>query len=129
MEAIEQRLVDKLAFHNVHTVWFGSKVAGGKNAQDVEAKLRLRGIATEVRTKFSIENKETRIQADSGWVKKKCLFKTNVAGVYQIFLEQLLSYTNKGKNRLVDVPDAMSIYRRFVDSTLGAKVTAMARPW
>lgn len=129
MDAIEQRLVDKLAFHNVHTVRFESNVAGGKIAQDVEAKLRLRGCATEVRTKYSTENKETRIQADSGWVKKKCLFRAKSVGEYQVFLEQLMSYTTKGKNRHDDVPDAMSMYRRFVDSTLGAKVTAIARPW
>lgn len=129
MENIQPRLVDSLCFNNVHMCRFESNVAGGKIALEVQEACRLRNSAVEIRMKYSTENKQTRIEADAGWVKQRCLFKVTGDADYRKFLSLLTSYTAKGKNKHDDVPDTMSLYRRFIDTTAMATVSAMKRPF
>lgn len=132
IENIQPRIVDALCFNNVRMCRFESNVAGGKIAKEVENACRLRGLAIDMRTKYSTENKETRIEADAGWVKQRCLFRSPEAGQdadYRSFMSLLTSYTAKGKNRHDDAPDAMSLYRRFVDTTSISRVSAVKRPF
>ena len=131
MENIEPRLVDSLVSNNVSIARYESNVAGGKIARDVEGLCISRGLPIVMKTKYSTENKETRILASAGWVKKRCLFlcdeKRN--SEYRRFMVQLLSYNAKTKNKHDDVPDAMSMLCNFVGSTIKAKVTPIKRPW
>ena len=131
MESIEPRLADQLAACNVSMARYESNVAGGKIARDVEGMCIARGLPIVMKTKYSTENKETRILADSGWVKRKCLFRSAETrdSEYERFMSQLLSYNVKTKNKHDDVPDAMSMLRRFCDSSLKAKAVAMKRPF
>lgn len=131
MESIEPRLADQLAACNVSMARYESNVAGGKIARDVEGMCIARGLPIVMKTKYSTENKETRILADSGWVKRKCLFRSaeTRGSEYDRFLSQLLSYNVKTKNKHDDVPDAMSMLRRFCDSSLKAKAVAVKRPF
>ena len=131
MESIEPRLVDQLVDQKVSVARYESNVAGGKISRDVEGKCHARGSAIVMRPKYSTENKETRILADSGWVKQRCLFLCDCSrgSEYDRFMTQLLSYNAKSKNKHDDVPDAMSMLRRFVDATIKAHVTAFKRPW
>lgn len=131
MESIEPRLVDQLVFNKVSMARYESNVAGGKISRDVEGRCHAAGLPIVMKPKYSTENKETRILADSGWVKQRCLFRCDEArgSEYERFMSQLFSYNAKSKNKHDDVPDAMSMLRRFCDSTLKAKVKAMARPW
>lgn len=131
MENIEPRLVDSLVSNNVSIARYESNVAGGKIARDVEGMCISRGLPIVMKTKYSTENKETRILASAGWVKKRCLFlcdeKRN--SEYRRFMVQLLSYNAKTKNKHDDVPDAMSMLCNFVGATIKAKVTPIKRPW
>lgn len=131
MESIEPRLADQLVFNKVSMARYESNVAGGKIARDVEGMCRAAGLPIVMKTKYSTENKDTRILADSGWVKQKCLFRCDDArgSEYERFMNQLFSYNAKSKNKHDDVPDAMSMLRRFCDSSLKARVKAFARPW
>lgn len=131
MTAIEPRLVAQLVSNGVHKARYESNVAGGKTASDVEARCHAEGLPLVMSTKYSTEKKETRILADEGWIKKRCLFRCDDArgGEYKRFMAQLMSYSTKGKNKHDDVPDAMSMLRRFCDSALKARVSAFKRPW
>lgn len=44
-------------------------------------------------------------------------------------MRQLSSYSAKGKNPHDDAPDAMSMYRRLVQTTSVASVEPIARPF
>ncbi len=131
MESIQPRLVDQLVANKTSIARYESNVAGGKIAHDVEGSCHAKGLPIVMKTKYSTENKETRILADSGWVKKRCLFRCDDrrGSEYDRFLHQLLSYNAKSKNKHDDVPDAMSMLRRFADAELKSKVTAFKRPW
>lgn len=131
MDAIQPRLVDQLVRDRVNVARYESNVAGGKIARDVEGSCHSKGLPIVMKTKYSTENKETRILADSGWVKARCLFRCDGrrGSEYDRFITQLLSYNAKSKNKHDDVPDAMSMLRRFAESTLKASVSAFKRPW
>ncbi len=131
MESIQPRLVDQLVGCKVSIARYESNVAGGKIARDVEGSCHAKGLPIVMKTKYSTENKETRILADSGWVKQRCLFRSDDkrGSEYERFMTQLLSYNAKSKNKHDDVPDAMSMLRRFCDSELRAKVSVFKRPW
>lgn len=131
MALIEPRLVAQLVENGVNRARYESNVAGSKVAADVEGACFARGLPLVMSTKYTTSNKETRILADEGWVKKRCLFKADKAAnaEYRRFMRQLCDYSTKGRNKHDDVPDAMSMLRRFVESTLKAKVTAFKRPW
>lgn len=131
MTLIEPRLVDQLVAHKVNRARYESNVAGSKIAAEVEGRCHAQGLPLVMSTKYTTTNKETRILADEGWIKKRCLFRTESTcnAEYKRFLKQLCSYSTKGKNKHDDVPDAMSMLRRFVESTLKAQVVAFKRPW
>ena len=129
MEQIQPRIVDKLVANDVDMCRFESNVAGGLIAKEVEKACRLRGLGIDIRTRYSTENKATRIEADAGWIKARCLFRVTADREYSLFLKQLTSYVVKVSHahRHDDVPDALSLYRRFVASTATAKVEAVKR--
>lgn len=133
MESITPRIVQKICHLGVNACRIESNVAGGVIARDIELECRALGSGVDISTKYSTMNKETRILADSGWVKQRCLFwaegSKGRTREYGVFMSQLTSYSAKGKNAHDDVPDAMSMYKRFVSSNTRVRVTAMARPF
>lgn len=131
MEHIQPRLVEHLLEHSVDLARYESNVAGGVIARQVEEACRAAGSHIEIATKYSTENKETRILADAGWVKANCLFRSDKARGkdYDVFINQLCAYSAKGKNAHDDAPDAMSMYRRFAQVGVMAEAQAFERPW
>lgn len=131
MEGIVGRLVEDLVANGVDMARYESNVAGGVIARQVEDSCRERGLAIEVSTRYTTQNKETRILADSGWVKQNCLFRSDAdrGRDYDVFINQLMSYSAKGRNLHDDAADAMSMYRRFASSGVSAQAECMARPW
>lgn len=131
MTFVEQRLVNQLVEHRVHKARYESNVAGGKIADEVEGRCIAAGLPIVMSTSYSTQNKDTRILADEGWIKKRCYFRADKGrgSEYKKFMKELYRYSTKGKNKHDDVPDAMSMLRRFVDSTIKAKVQAIKRPW
>lgn len=127
-EVVEPRVVDMYVRHGVSLAQFESNSAGGRAADDVARACRERGLDVDVRKKFSTANKETRIIADSMWIKRHCLFRADEPTQdYRRFMSMLTSYTTEGRNRHDDAPDAMSMLRRFVSSSRLAKVEAVRR--
>lgn len=127
-EKHKPRLVDCLVKNDVSLCRYESNVAGSEIAYQVEAKCRERGLPLRIDTKYSTENKETRILADAGWVKERCLFRATPPNPdYRKFMEMLTRYTVEGKNAHDDAPDAMSMYKRFACGMAKAVATPMAR--
>lgn len=117
-EIVEPKLVDKLLRHKVKTSRFESNSAGGRIASEVQKKVIESGGITKIVTKYSTQNKETRIIVDSMWVKEHCLFlaEEKYTQEYRRAMNFLTSYSQSGKNKNDDVPDAMSMLANFAQS-------------
>lgn len=127
-DVVETSVVQMLLKHKVQKAQFESNVAGGKMAQVVQQRIDEAGGRTNITTKWTQANKETKIQANAGWVKKHCVFRDNTRikgsewAEYRLMMKQLCGYTLAGKNRHDDVPDAFAQLALYVDNNLAAKV-------
>lgn len=131
-EIIEPRLVEKLMKHNVQMCRFESNSAGGHVASWVQEQIKNRGGRTKITTKFTTQNKETKIIMASPFAKERFLFKD--ASVikdkeYRQFLGKLCSWTMSGRNKHDDVPDAVSMLVDYVQSFTAGQVQVFARPF
>lgn len=129
-EVVEPRLRNALVDNDVSLARFESNSAGGRVADDLEKQCHDRGLSIKIQKKFSTENKETRILADSLWIKEHCYFRAEPPdGDYKRFMNMLTHYTVSGKNKHDDAPDSMSMYKRFACSMRKATVQAIRRPY
>lgn len=129
----ETSVVQMLLKHSVQNAQFESNVAGGKMAQVVQQRIDEAGGRTHITTKWTQANKETKIQVNSAWVKKHCLFRDNsvIRGAewaeYRLMLRMLTGYTLAGKNKHDDVPDAFAQLALYIDNKAGAKIKLQKR--
>ena len=132
-EIVEARLVSILLQHRVQMSCFESNAAGGKIAEKVQNEVKARGGRTKITTKYTTQNKETKIIVNSPWIKEHCLFKDSSAvkdnKEYKRFISFLCSYTMMGKNKHDDVPDAMSQLALYIQSFATTRVEVVKRPW
>lgn len=132
-EIVEARLVTVLLKHKVHMSRFESNSAGGKVAEKIQKDVKEKGGRTKITTKYTTQNKETRIIVASPFVKERFLFKSGTAvkgdKEYKRFLSQLCSYTMMGKNKHDDTVDACAMLSEFIQSLEGDKVTVFQRPF
>lgn len=131
-EIVDQRLIEILLRHKVHMSCFESNSAGGRIAQIVQEGVKSKGGRTRITTKFTTENKETKIIVNSVFCKEHFLFRDDSAypsREYKQAMDMLFSYTMVGKNNHDDVPDAMSMLSEYVQNFKGAKVSVFDRPW
>lgn len=132
-EIVEAKLVSILLKHKVHMSRFESNSAGGKIAEKVQKEVKEKGGRTKITTKFTTQNKETKIIVNSPWVKEHCLFKDNSVlktdKEYRKMLNFLCGYTTAGKNAHDDVPDAFAQLAEYVQSLENTKITVFDRPY
>lgn len=132
-EVVEARLVQAIMKHHVHGARFESNSAGGKVAENVQKEIKQKGGRTNITTKYSTANKETRIILAAGFAKERFLFKDHSVikndKEYRKALSFLCSYTMAGKNRNDDVPDAISMLVDYIDSMSHCKVEVFKRPF
>lgn len=131
-EVVEAEMVTKLLQHKVHMGRFESNSAGGRVAQSVQEEVKKRGGRTKLTTKFTTQNKETKIVMASPFVKEHFLFKD--ASVvkdkeYRSFLNNLCSWTMSGKNKHDDGPDSMAMFADYVQNFAGSQASVFARPF
>ena len=132
-EVVEPRLTSKCLEHKVHMSRFESNSAGGHIAVDVEKRIRELGGKTHITTKFTSENKETKIIANSAEVKRRCLFrdpstyKKNTD--YGRLMNNITTYTMTGKNQHDDGPDVMAMLIQYAESFNAGKAEVFQRPW
>lgn len=130
-EIVDKRLVEILCKHDVQRARFESNAAGGRIANDVEKALKQKNQRCHIQTKYSTQNKETKMIVNSSWVKEHCYFKEEYSrqSDYGRFMSMLCSYTQVGKNAHDDVPDAMAMLAEFVQSLSLSKPEILKRPF
>lgn len=130
---VDARLVEILVRDKVKMSRFESNSAGGRVAEKVQNEVKKRGGITNITTKFTTANKETKIIVNSAWVKEHCLFlddsKYLKKSDYGKMMDMLCSYTVAGKNKHDDVPDGMAILAEYAQSIQAGHVEIFRRPW
>lgn len=132
-DTVDARLIDILVRDKVKACRFESNSAGRRVAEKIQEGVKKLGGITNITTKFTTANKETKIIVNSAWVKQHCLFldeskyKRNTD--YGRMMDMLCSYTVAGKNKHDDVPDGMAMFADFAQSLSGAEVQVFARPF
>ena len=132
-DVVDVRLADILLKNKVKMCRFESNSAGRRVAEKIQSDVKSRGGITNITTKFTTANKETKIIVNSAWVKEHCLFKDESMyhknSDYGRMLNMLCSYTIAGKNKHDDVPDGIAMLAEFAQSMSASKVEVFTRPW
>lgn len=132
-DIVDILLVDILVRNKVNQCQFESNSAGGRVAEKVQKEVKKRGGSTNITTKFTSANKETKIIVNSAWVKEHCLFKDESMykrnSEYGVFMNLLCSYTMAGKNKHDDAPDAVAMLSEYAQGLAGAAVEVFKRPF
>ena len=132
-DTVDARLTDILVRDKVKACRFESNSAGRRVAEKIQGEVKRLGGITNITTKFTTANKETKIIIWSSWVKEHCLFldeskyKRNTD--YGRMMDMLCSYTVAGKNKHDDVPDGMAMFAEYAQSLNGGSVEVFARPF
>ena len=131
-ENVEAEIVTKLLKHKVHMGRFESNSAGGRVAQSVQEEVRRKGGRTKITTKYTTQQKETKIIMASPFVKEHILFKD--ASVikdkeYRSFLNNVCGWTMDGKQKHDDGPDSLAMMADYVQGFAAGQATVFARPF
>ena len=133
VEIVEEKIAQTLVDRAVQSCRIESNRGGTLFAQNVDKRVRELGGITNITTKWTQSNKNTRIEINSSWVKAHCLFKDESLykedHEYMVAMKMLTSYTSMGKNRNDDVPDVLAMFVDFVNSFAANKVSIMRRPF
>ena len=130
---VETNLVTKICKWNPHMIRFESNVAGGKLAADVQEAVKKRECRTKIETKWTQQNKETKILVEAPWVMEHCVFKDDSVlhgdewREYRKFIQSLCSYSLEGKNKHDDAPDAMAQLSKYIQGFAGSKIQIVKR--
>lgn len=131
-EIVEPRLAQKCVKHKVHMGRFESNSAGGRVAQSVQEMIKQQGGRTKITTKYTTQNKETKILMASPFVKEHFLFKDDSVikdPEYKRFMGMVCSYSMAGKNKWDDPVDALAMLADYVQTFIYGQVQVMQRPF
>lgn len=122
---------DMLVKHHVQQAQFESNKEGSRTANEVERLVREKGGRCHITKKYTTQNKETKIIVNSSWVKEHVIFKDiteyEPKSDYGVMMSFLCSYTQLGKNKHDDAPDALAMFAQFADALLGGEGQVMKR--
>lgn len=122
---------DMLVKHHVQQAQFESNKEGSRTANEVEHLVREKGGRCHITKKYTTQNKETKIIVNSSWVKEHVIFKDiteyEPKSDYGVMMSFLCSYTQLGKNKHDDAPDALAMFAQFVDAILGGEGQVVKR--
>lgn len=120
-----------LVKHHVQQAQFESNKEGSRTAVKVAELVKAKGGSCHITRKYTTQNKETKIIVNSTWVKEHVVFKDfteyDPKSDYGTMMSFLCSYTQLGKNRHDDAPDALAMFALFVQNLLGVKVKVSSR--
>lgn len=128
-EVVDALLIEALIRHRVKVSCFESNSAGGRVAQKVQEGVKARNGITKIETRYTKQNKETKIIVNAPWVKEHCLFKDETVSdrAYKRALSKLCGYNTAGKNKHDDVADAFAQLAEFAEGMNGATVKVIQR--
>ena len=130
---VEVNLVSKICEWNPHMIRFESNVAGGKLASDVQNQVKEKNARTKIETKWTQQNKETKILVEAPWAMEHFIFKDDSVlhgdrwREYRKFMQALTSYSLEGKNKHDDAPDAIAQLSQYIQSFAGNKIQIVRR--
>lgn len=128
---LDQLNSDMLVKHGVQECQFESNKEGSRTAVEVEKLIKEKGGRCHVTKKYSTQNKETKIIVNSSWVKEHVYFKDPTEydnrSDYGLFMSNVCSYTQLGKNKTDDAPDMLAMFALFVDNLYGSQVEVIKR--
>lgn len=133
VEVVQERVAQLLVDRKVRQCRIESNRGGTIFAQNVQKRVREMGGMTNITTKWTQTNKETRIQVNSAMVKAHVLFLEEQAEgytkEYRTAMTQLTTYSMVGKNKNDDVPDTMAMFVDWQMSDRANVATIMKRPF
>lgn len=122
---------DMLVKHHVQQAQFESNKEGSRTANEVDRLVKAKGGRCHITKKYTTQNKETKIIVNSSWVKEHVIFKDiteyEPKSDYGVMMSFLCSYTQLGKNKHDDAPDALAMFAQFVDALLGGEGQVVKR--
>lgn len=122
---------DMLVKHHVQQAQFESNKEGSRTANEVERLVKAKGGRCHITKKYTTQNKETKIIVNSSWVKEHVIFKDiteyEPKSDYGVMMSFLCSYTQLGKNKHDDAPDALAMFAQFADTLLGGEGQVVKR--
>lgn len=128
---LDELNANMLVKHHVQQAQFESNKEGSRTANKVEELVRAKGGRCHITKKYTTQNKETKIIVNSDWVKKHVLFKDmseyEPKSDYGVMMSFLCSYTQLGKNKHDDAPDALAMFALFVDSLFSGQAEVVKR--
>ena len=130
---VDAKLINILLKHKVGMSRFESNSAGRRIAEEIQRGVKAKNGNTHITTKYTTANKVTKIITESKWILDHCLFKDKSQyqrnSEYGKFINMLVTYTQVGKNKHDDVPDAMAQLAQFARSFTENEVKIIDRPW
>lgn len=130
---VDANLINALVKHKVQMAQFESNSAGGRVAEKVQNGVREKGGITKITTKWTSQNKETKIIVNAPFVMEHFLFKDKSKigndKEYRTFMSFLTSYTMAGKNKHDDVPDALAQLALYVQNLSRGKIEVFSSPF
>lgn len=128
-EVVMSRIARKLVQHNVKQCRFESNSAGGRIATEVDKMVKELGGFTNITTKYTTQNKETKILVNADFVKQYMLFRDESIcdREYLNFLNGLCTYTHVGKNLHDDAPDATTMLAEYLQGGVANRLEIMKR--
>lgn len=122
---------DMIVKHHVQQAQFESNKEGSRTANEVDRLVKAKGGRCHITKKYTTQNKETKIIVNSSWVKEHVIFKDiteyEPKSDYGVMMSFLCSYTQLGKNKHDDAPDALAMFAQFVDALLGGEGQVVKR--
>lgn len=130
---IEDRISWALVKNKVQIAEFESNSAGWHIAEKIQDKAKAMGGFVKLTTRYTTQNKETKIIVNAPAVKEHCLFldssKYKPNTDYGRMMSFLTGYTMAGRNKHDDVPDGMAMLALYMENKFMKKVVPMARPF
>ena len=129
-EVVEARIAEALLAHKVQMARFESNSAGGTIARNVQKAIKAEGGRCHITTKYTTDNKQTKIIVNSPWVKEHVLFneeKIKADKEYRRMYQFLTGYTVAGKNKHDDVPDGLACFAIYAQELLGGTISVWHR--
>ena len=131
VEVLEERVAKALVDRKVKMCRIESNRGGTIFAQNVQKRVKELGGMTDITTKWTQSNKETRIVSNSGIVKSRVLFKDESLydgdREYREAMRFLTSYSVMGKNKHDDVPDVLGLFVDWIMTSIVSTATVMSR--
>lgn len=132
-EVTKPQCAKKLVEHKVSVATFESNNAGTYFARDVEELVKKVGGRVSIRTRRTINNKQTRIEMASDGILKHFYFKDKSlykpSDQYGQMMRELVTYTRTGKVKHDDSPDGLSLLENEIRNLTWGKAEVFKRPF